>query len=106
MNLGKLIISLFCILIAVAALFITKMHKVDSKAYYALSYKETVKAVYPVRGRPLQRTARLNDSLTIDVPAAFTAYIQAGDSIWKESNSNRIVLKSNQLNKTFFTTKR
>ncbi len=88
------------------ALFIYKTGKIDSEAYYVLSYKETVKAVYPVRGRPLQRTARLNDSLSIDVPAAFTAYIQAGDIIWKERNSNRIVLKSTQLNKTFVTTKR
>lgn len=71
---------------------ILKLYKTDDQAFYEMPINNTVKAIYDVRGRPLQRSAKLSDDKVIDVPEEFIPYIQIGDSIIKESNSGQIIL--------------
>ena len=94
MKFAKLIIIGFCTITVIYAAFILKLFKTDKLAFYKISIKESVKEIYTVRGRPLQRSAKLNDGTLIDVPSEFIPYIQSGDSIIKESNSSHITLIS------------
>ncbi len=75
MKFAKLIIIGFCIIAVIFAVIILKLYKTDKLAFYKISIKDTVKEIYTVRGRPLQRSAKLNDGTLIDVPSEFIPYI-------------------------------
>ena len=98
MKFAKLIIIGFCTITVIYAAFILKLFKTDKLAFYKISIKESVKEIYTVRGRPLQRSAKLSNDKVIDVPEEFIPYIQPGDSIIKESNSGQIILITFQQN--------
>jgi len=92
MNAPKIITIGFMVVVVFFAAFIFYLFKIDTQSFYQSSIKEQVKAVYTVRGKPLQRSAKLNNNTVIDVPTEFIPYIQAGDSIIKEGDSNLMML--------------
>lgn len=98
MNTPKIIIISFTVIVFIFLLVIWQLFKLNSQSFYQSSINEKVKEVYTVRGRPTQRSAKLNNNIVIDVPSEFIPYIQKGDSIIKESNSNFMMLITFKLN--------
>ena len=98
MKFTKLIIAGFLLLCIIFTALIFKLYKTDAQAFYDTPINSAVKAIYTVRGRPLQRSAKLSNDKVIDVPEEFISYIQTGDSIIKESNSGQIILITFQQN--------
>ena len=94
MKLPKLIIAGFLLLCIIFTALIFKLYQTDTQAFYDTPINSTVKEIYTVRERPLQRTARLDNEMVIDVPDIFIPYMQTGDSVLKTSNSNKIMLIS------------
>lgn len=98
MNTPKIIIISFTVIVFIFLLVIWQLFKLNNQSFYQSSINEKVKEVYIVRGRPTQRSAKLNNDIVIDVPSEFIPYIQKGDSIIKESNSNFMMLITFKLN--------
>jgi hypothetical protein len=105
MNLKKIIIIGFFLLVVIFTVVIFKIFMADSLAFHQTDIKAEVLETYKVRGRPTQLSAKLSNNFVMPVPEEFKKFIQAGDSIIKESNSDQIILKSKSLNRTFTTTK-
>lgn len=78
--------------------FIIKLYLLNDDANYKMEIKATVVKIKMVRGRPLQKTAKLSDGKSIDVPTDLISSIQIGDSIIKTANSHYFMLKSMRRN--------
>ena len=68
---------------------------------YKKELNKTIIEIIPVRGRPLQKRVRLNDSTVIYLPDKFVPYIEIGDSLRKQKNDNSIYLKSIKHNRVY-----
>lgn len=92
----KRFITISFVAITIAFLgVIIKLYLLDSKHEYQKSIQAVVIEINSVRGRPKQRTAKLSDGTSIDLPNKFISLVQIGDSIIKNSNSNKYILKLN-----------
>ena len=94
----KLMIAFFAILTIIFAIIIFILFRKDKQAIYDMYVNAKVEEIYKVRGRPTQRSIRLDDHKVLDVPEEFLPYVQVGDSILKESNSSQIMLITFQQN--------
>lgn len=95
----------FGILVLLFLVLVFKLYYLDKEAEYERAIHAVVTEIYKVRGRPNQRIAKLSDSTSLDIPDAFISYIQIGDSVIKQANSNSYKMKSKENNSVIITAK-
>lgn len=97
---NHIIISFF-ILGIIYWVFIMNMNRGNQNDFYKKEIHQTIIEIIPVRGHPLQKRVRLNDSTVVYLQKKFVPIVQIGDSIFKKSNEEYIYLKSSKKNKVY-----
>jgi hypothetical protein len=99
----KHIIVPFILLGVVYLIFIMNMFCGNQEDLYKKEFHQTIVEIIPVRGRPLQKRVRLDDSTVMYLPDQSVPIFQVGDSLYKKPNEEYIYLKSYKNNKIYTT---